>query len=150
MLARTVSVASEGMTRVVTSTLRQTVCRPALRRQLDLHTASSPRLYGDMPTSRTAISSTRIAARQRQRSCGESSASGRRTFHATVRQEHGGIHRPEPGTGVKVTFRDSKGNDIKTVEANEGDDLLSIAHEYDVDLEGAWVYMSVGRGKTDG
>jgi ferredoxin len=36
-----------------------------------------------------------------------------------------------------VTFRDSKGNDIKQVEVNEGDDLLSIAHEYDIDLEGA-------------
>lgn len=36
-----------------------------------------------------------------------------------------------------MTFRDSKGTDIKTVEVNEGDDLLSIAHEYDVDLEGA-------------
>ena len=37
---------------------------------------------------------------------------------------------------IKVTFRDHKGNDIKTVEGNEGDDLLSLAHEYDVDLEG--------------
>lgn len=26
---------------------------------------------------------------------------------------------------------------IKTVEANEGDDILSIAHEHDIDLEGA-------------
>lgn len=26
---------------------------------------------------------------------------------------------------------------MKTVSANEGDDLLSIAHEYDIDLEGA-------------
>lgn len=25
---------------------------------------------------------------------------------------------------------------IKTIEANEGDDLLSLAHEHDVDLEG--------------
>jgi len=25
---------------------------------------------------------------------------------------------------------------VKTVEANEGDDILAIAHEYDVDLEG--------------
>lgn len=25
---------------------------------------------------------------------------------------------------------------MKTVEANEGDDILAIAHEYDVDLEG--------------
>lgn len=37
---------------------------------------------------------------------------------------------------IKVTFRDHKGNDIKTIEGNEGDDLLSLAHEYDVDLEG--------------
>jgi len=26
---------------------------------------------------------------------------------------------------------------IKTIEANEGDDILSIAHEHDIDLEGA-------------
>lgn len=37
---------------------------------------------------------------------------------------------------IKVTFRDSKGNDVKTIEGNEGDDLLSLAHEYDIDLEG--------------
>ncbi|GFZ52127.1 Adrenodoxin homolog [Saitozyma sp. JCM 24511] len=36
-----------------------------------------------------------------------------------------------------VTYRDSKGNDLKTVEGNEGDDLLILAHEYDIDLEGA-------------
>ncbi|KAF5384404.1 hypothetical protein D9615_003119 [Tricholomella constricta] len=36
-----------------------------------------------------------------------------------------------------VHFNDSKGNLIQTVEANEGDDLLSVAHEYDIDLEGA-------------
>ncbi|KAJ4000906.1 ferredoxin [Lentinula boryana] len=50
---------------------------------------------------------------------------------------HGNITRPGPGTGIKVNFKDSKGNLIKTVEANEGDDLLSIAHEHDIDLEGA-------------
>lgn len=60
-----------------------------------------------------------------------------RSLSNTASRSHEGIHRPEPGEGIKVTFRDSKGNDIKTVEANEGDDLLSIAHEYDVDLEGA-------------
>ena len=59
-----------------------------------------------------------------------------KSFHASARQQHGGIERPEPGTGIKVTFRDSKGQDIRTVEVNEGDDLLSIAHEYDIDLEG--------------
>jgi len=35
-----------------------------------------------------------------------------------------------------VHFKDSDGNLIKTVEANEGDDILAIAHEYDIDLEG--------------
>ncbi|KAJ3745590.1 ferredoxin [Lentinula detonsa] len=50
---------------------------------------------------------------------------------------HGNITRPRPGTGIKVNFKDSKGNLIKTVEANEGDDILSIAHEHDIDLEGA-------------
>lgn len=38
---------------------------------------------------------------------------------------------------IKLHFRDSKGQLIKTVEANEGDDILSIAHEHDIDLEGA-------------
>ena len=37
---------------------------------------------------------------------------------------------------IKLHFRDSKGELIKTVEANEGDDILSIAHEHDIDLEG--------------
>jgi hypothetical protein len=46
---------------------------------------------------------------------------------------------------IKVTFRDSKGNDLKTVEGNEGDDLLSIAHEYDIDLEGERASILVGR-----
>ena len=68
---------------------------------------------------------------------------------------HGSITRPEPGTGfvdindwwccicaltnvssIKLHFKDSKGESIKTVEANEGDDILSIAHEHDIDLEG--------------
>lgn len=64
-----------------------------------------------------------------------------RFFHASAPAQHGGIHRPEPGTGIKVTFRDAKGDDLKTVEANEGDDLLSVAHEYDVDLEGESVVL---------
>lgn len=49
---------------------------------------------------------------------------------------HDHLTRPEPGKGIKVTFTDSKGNEVKTVEGKEGDDLLSLAHEYDVDLEG--------------
>ncbi|KAK4690052.1 hypothetical protein P7C73_g56, partial [Tremellales sp. Uapishka_1] len=61
----------------------------------------------------------------------------KREFHVSAARSHGDIVRPKPGTGIKVTFRDSKGADIKTIEGNEGDDLLSLAHEYDVDLEGA-------------
>lgn len=61
----------------------------------------------------------------------------RRSLHSTPIVRHGPITRPEPGTGIKLTFKDAKGNDIKTVEANEGDDILSIAHEHDIDLEGA-------------
>jgi hypothetical protein len=37
---------------------------------------------------------------------------------------------------IKLHFHDSKEQLIKTVEANEGDDILSIAHEHDIDLEG--------------
>jgi ferredoxin-2, mitochondrial len=37
---------------------------------------------------------------------------------------------------IKISFQDSKGETIKTVEANEGDSILDIAHEHDIDLEG--------------
>ena len=39
---------------------------------------------------------------------------------------------------IKLHFKDSTGILIKTVEVNEGDDILSIAHEHDIDLEGAY------------
>lgn len=78
---------------------------------------------------------------------------------------HGGIKRPAPGTGyvlksiilwqrrhsslidcrIKIHFKDSKGNDLKTIEANEGDDILSIAHEHDIDLEGTLRLTSPGQ-----
>ncbi|KIS70929.1 putative ferredoxin [Mycosarcoma maydis] len=60
-----------------------------------------------------------------------------RTFSSTVGIQHGGITRPPPGSGITIHFVDPKGEPLKTVSANEGDDLLSIAHEYDIDLEGA-------------
>ncbi|KAJ6609262.1 2Fe-2S ferredoxin-type domain-containing protein [Mycena sp. CBHHK59/15] len=60
-----------------------------------------------------------------------------RDIHSSPSVQHGDITRPEPGTGIKVHFKDAKGSLIKTIEANEGDDLLSIAHEHDIDLEGA-------------
>ncbi|CAD6586720.1 MAG: hypothetical protein TREMPRED_004520 [Tremellales sp. Tagirdzhanova-0007] len=56
-------------------------------------------------------------------------------FASVHPRRHGEVTRPEAGTGIKLTFRDAKGKDIKTVEGNEGDDLLSLAHEHDVDLE---------------
>jgi len=58
-------------------------------------------------------------------------------MHASAVRQHGSLTRPAPGTGIKVHWKDAKGNLIKTTEANEGDDLLSIAHEHDIDLEGA-------------
>ncbi|KAF6744303.1 ferredoxin [Ephemerocybe angulata] len=61
----------------------------------------------------------------------------RRTMHSSMVRYHAGIERPAPGTGIKIHFNDSKGTLIKTVEANEGDDILAVAHEYDIDLEGA-------------
>ena len=70
--------------------------------------------------------------------------------------QHGSITRPPSGTGyvvpvllalllsnslkpsrIKVNFKNSNGDLLKTVEVNEGDDILSIAHEHDIDLEGA-------------
>ena len=46
------------------------------------------------------------------------------------------LSRTQLSVSIKLHFRDSKGQLIKTVEANEGDDILSIAHEHDIDLEG--------------
>ena len=40
---------------------------------------------------------------------------------------------------IKVHFRDAKGQPLKTIEASEGDNVLDLAHEYDIDLEGASV-----------
>ncbi|OWZ62689.1 hypothetical protein AYX14_05765 [Cryptococcus neoformans] len=61
----------------------------------------------------------------------------KRALHSSSPRWHGDLVRPEPGTGIKLIFRDSHGNDVKTVEGNEGDDILSLAHEHDIDLEGA-------------
>ncbi|KAH7929293.1 ferredoxin [Leucogyrophana mollusca] len=60
-----------------------------------------------------------------------------RGLHCSAACLHGDITRPAPGTGIKLHFKDSKGTLIKTIEGNEGDDILSLAHEHDIDLEGA-------------
>ncbi|CAE6388085.1 unnamed protein product [Rhizoctonia solani] len=70
----------------------------------------------------------------------------RRTLAFTSIRSHNQVTRPEPGTGlweimwdrsIKVHFKDSKGELLKTVECNEGDNILDLAHEHDIDLEGA-------------
>lgn len=60
-----------------------------------------------------------------------------RGLHRSAPVLHGHIERPEPGTGLKITFKDSRGEIIKVVEACEGDDILAIGQEHDIDLEGA-------------
>ncbi|KAG0144962.1 hypothetical protein CROQUDRAFT_659266 [Cronartium quercuum f. sp. fusiforme G11] len=60
-----------------------------------------------------------------------------RTFHSTSMLGHGGKGRPEPGTGIKVTFRNHKGELIKEVEGNEGDDMVDLSWEWDLDIEAA-------------
>lgn len=37
---------------------------------------------------------------------------------------------------IKLHFKDSQGNHVKTIEGVEGDNILDLAHEYDIDLEG--------------
>ncbi|KZS96621.1 ferredoxin [Sistotremastrum niveocremeum HHB9708] len=62
-------------------------------------------------------------------------ATPRRSFHSSPPTRHNEVKRPEPGSGITVHFKDAKGTLLKTVEANEGDSILDIAHEYDIDLE---------------
>ncbi|KAK0532844.1 mitochondrial matrix iron-sulfur protein [Tilletia horrida] len=95
------------------------------------------------PLYQTALAqSTRTAAAPHHRREGTLRLSGRgmvgkMMMHSSAALRHGSFKKPAPGTGLKVTFRDASGNDIKTVEANEGDDLLTLAHAYGIDLEGA-------------
>lgn len=51
--------------------------------------------------------------------------------------------RPISALRIKITFKEASGRVIRTVEANEGDDILSIAHEHDIDLEGAPAALSL-------
>lgn len=40
---------------------------------------------------------------------------------------------------IIIHFQDHKGNPIKSIEAQDGDNILDLAHEYDIDLEGTCV-----------
>lgn len=44
---------------------------------------------------------------------------------------------PAHPRSIKVHFLKADASPLKTIECVEGDDLLSLAHEHDVDLEGA-------------
>lgn len=37
---------------------------------------------------------------------------------------------------IKLTFKKSSGQILETVEANEGDDIVDVSWEYDLDIEG--------------
>lgn len=89
----------------------------------------------DILARRTSAISWRNLSNVRKTHSGVSAA--RRYLHSTGPSRHSEIQRPEPGTGIKLHFKDSQGSLLKTVEANEGDNILDLAHEYDIDLEGA-------------
>ncbi|GAA5862904.1 hypothetical protein JCM3774_006682 [Rhodotorula dairenensis] len=59
-----------------------------------------------------------------------------RAFHTTPVVPHGGKGRPKPGEGVTLHFKKPDG-EIVTVEANEGDDIVDVSWEYDLDIEAA-------------
>lgn len=40
------------------------------------------------------------------------------------------------GSRIKITFKKSTGEVIETVEANEGEDIVDVSWEYDLDIEG--------------
>jgi len=60
-----------------------------------------------------------------------------RGLHWSAARRHSEIIPPEPGKGIKLHFQTAKGDTLKTIEAREGDNILDLAHEYDIDLEGA-------------
>ncbi|GAA5951613.1 hypothetical protein JCM8115_005196 [Rhodotorula mucilaginosa] len=59
-----------------------------------------------------------------------------RSFHSSPVAPHGGKGRPKPGEGITLHFKKPDG-EIVTVEANEGDDIVDVSWEYDLDIEAA-------------
>lgn len=59
-----------------------------------------------------------------------------RSFHSSPVASHGGKGRPKPGEGITLHFKKPDG-EIVTVEANEGDDIVDVSWEYDLDIEAA-------------
>lgn len=59
-----------------------------------------------------------------------------RNFNNTKVQQHGHIHKPNPGEELHVTFITKEGEQL-TYEVAEGDTILDIAQAYNLDMEGA-------------
>lgn len=61
---------------------------------------------------------------------------GRRGFHATSAVSHGHLEPPKPGEELWVTFVDKEGDEHK-IAVSEGDNLLDIAQDNELEMEGA-------------
>ncbi|KAL0634253.1 mitochondrial matrix iron-sulfur protein [Maublancomyces gigas] len=61
---------------------------------------------------------------------------GLRQFSTSLVRAHGHIMPPKPGEELHVTFIDKDGKKY-TYEVSEGDNLLDIAQENDLEMEGA-------------
>ncbi|KAK7545151.1 2Fe-2S iron-sulfur cluster binding domain-containing protein [Phyllosticta citribraziliensis] len=66
----------------------------------------------------------------------DSAVRSRRSFSTTPAAQHGHLHTPKPGEERKVTFIDKDG-DEHTFEVADGDNLLDIAQDNDLEMEGA-------------
>ncbi|KAK4058698.1 mitochondrial matrix iron-sulfur protein [Microbotryomycetes sp. JL221] len=65
-----------------------------------------------------------------------SQPSSHRLLSTTAPRSHGGKGRPAEGKGITLHFKRSNG-EIETVQANEGDDIVDVSWEYDLDIEAA-------------
>ncbi|KAM0792519.1 hypothetical protein ACM66B_005188 [Microbotryomycetes sp. NB124-2] len=71
----------------------------------------------------------------RQPALGQTTATTRLLSTSAVRA-HGGKGRPAEGKGITLHFKRSNGQ-VETVQANEGDDIVDVSWEYDLDIEAA-------------
>lgn len=68
-------------------------------------------------------------------------------FSAATEKKQAGTEK-QVCYSIKVTFMNSKGEKIKTVEGNEGDDIVDLSWEYDLDIEGALVLPTCLKGSA--
>ncbi|BGP54093.1 hypothetical protein JCM8202_003092 [Rhodotorula sphaerocarpa] len=96
--------------------------------------AAAPKPLPTLARTATAGQSAMLATRPSSLTAASSSAV--RMFSASAASAHGGKGRPKPGEGIKLHFKKPDG-EIVTVEANEGDDIVDVSWEYDLDIEAA-------------